>query len=396
MAARNPFIIGRLATGVALADRQAEIPRLELALTDVDRRIVYYGDRRMGKSSAVEEAANRARKRGHLVAVADINVATGSDDAARRVLDAVYHEIGAGWRKSLERIAAALKATVSWKPTPDGLPEFTLSLSTADAAASPTLLPQTLDALDKEIGARKQVVGLAIDEFQRLFKWGGDDAGWALKHAIERHAHIAYALTGSSRTLIAEFLRGPERGLWKAVDTLEFGPIPESEFQDWMRARAKATGVSLDADSARAILRVAGHRTRDVVQLARQAWDIAAASRKPITPASVSAAFDVIVAEQAPLHERNWQDLPRTQQRVLAVLAAVPRVALTASETLSRFDLGPKSTVSRAVDQLVKDEVLQHPALGAYDFEDPYYRRWIQLNAVADLGIAVPPADAGE
>ena len=76
----------------ALADRRVEVARLELALTDIDRRLVYYGDRRMGKSSAVEEAAVRARKQGHTVAVADLNVATGSDDATRRVGEAYANE----------------------------------------------------------------------------------------------------------------------------------------------------------------------------------------------------------------------------------------------------------------------------------------------------------------
>ena len=392
---RNPFVIGRLATGLALANRHAEIARLEQALTDIDRRLVYFGDRRMGKSSAVEDAAIRARKTGHMVAVADLNVATGSDDATRRVLDAVYKEIGAGWRQSLERVASAVRATVAWKMTPVGLPEFTFSLDHAGASSSATLLPKTLDALNSELRARRQVVGLAIDEFQRLFLWGGDDAGWALKHAIERHTHIAYALTGSSRTLIADFLKGRTRGLWKAVDAVEFGPIPEQELLHWLRARSKATGVLLDVEPARTIIRIAGPRTRDVVQLARQVWDLAHTTRKPVTSAGVATAFDVIVAEQAPLHERAWQQLPRTQQRTLAVLAGLPGVALTSHATLHRFDLGAKSTVGRAVEALTKDDVLQRPGQGAYKFEDPYYRRWIQVHAVPDLGVDIPPADPG-
>lgn len=394
--ARNPFVIGRLATGAALADRRVEVARLELALTDIDRRLVYYGDRRMGKSSAVEEAAARARKQGHTVAVADLNVATGSDDATRRVLDAVYKEIGTTWRESLERVAAAVRATVSWKMTPVGLPEFTFSLAHADAASSATLLPKTLDALNKELAARGRTIGLAIDEFQRLFLWGGDDAGWALKHAVERHTHIAYALTGSSRALITEFLKGRTRGLWKAVDAVEFGAIPEDDFVHWMRTRSKATGVTLDVHAARAILRIAGGRTRDTVQLARHVWDVAHLSGKPVTTTTVAAAFDVIVAEQSPLHERAWQQLPRTQQRALAVLASIPGVSLTAHATLRRFELGAKSTVSRAVDSLTREELLHRPERGSYTFEDPYYRRWIQLHAAADLGVIVPPADPAQ
>jgi hypothetical protein len=346
----------------------------------------------MGKSSAVEEAAIRARRQGHIVAVVDLNAATGSDDAARRVLDAVYKEIGSGWRESLERIAAAIRATVSWKLTPEGLPEFSFSVDQGDAAVSPTLLPKTLDALNKELGTRKRVVGLAIDEFQRLFLWGGDDAGWALKHAIERHTHIAYALAGSSRTLITAFLKGRTRGLWKAGDAIEFGPIPDDELLHWMRARAKSAGVTLEVEPARAIIRIGGPRTRDIVQLARQVWDVAHTTSKRVTVATVVEAFDTIVAEQSPMHEHAWHQMPRTQQRTLTVIA-VRWAGPTARDTLRRFDLGAKSSIGRAIESLTADEVLLRSRPGTYVFDDPYFRRWIQLHAAVDLGVPVPPAD---
>jgi hypothetical protein len=390
---KNPFVVGILATGKALANRAAEVERIVAALTDVDRRLIYYGDRRMGKSSALEEAAIRARKKGAKVAVADLATATGMDDAAKRVLEAVYHEVGRSWRESIERIAGAVKARISWTPpSAHGMGEFSLAIERG-GATSPTFFPETLKALNAELERRRLRIGLAIDEFQRLFLWGGEDAQWALKSAIERHRQVAYVLTGSSRSVIAQFVASKKHGMWKAADALEFGPIAPDEMVHWIRKRSGETGVAMDVECAQGIVVTAGPRTRDIVQLARGVWDGARVRRgeaqRVATRESVGPALDAIVGEQAALFTQLWTGLPRAQQRVLAVLAGLPDVQLMAEETLARFDLGAKSTVSTALESLMGEETLQREQR-RYVFDDPYYRRWVQLNIVGDLGLRVP------
>jgi hypothetical protein len=85
-------------------------------------------------------------------------------------------------------------------------------------------------------------------------------------------------------------------------------------------------------------------------------------------------------------------------------------VAILGAETLQRYSLGPKSTVSRALDDLVDDEILVRgtPSAGAssadssagqgslYAFDDPFFRRWVQVNAAADLGRRSPPLTSAE
>jgi len=45
--------------------------------------------------------------------------------------------------------------------------------------------------------------------------------------------------------------------------------------------------------------------------------------------------------------------------------------------------------VSTALESLVGEETLQREQR-KYVFDDPYYRRWVQLNIVGDLGLRVP------
>ncbi len=94
----NPFIIGHPAEGEHFADRETEVDRIAKAFADPSGRLMVYGDRRLGKSSAVHRAATIARERGTAVAIVDLATATSATAAAQRVLAAVHREIGERWR----------------------------------------------------------------------------------------------------------------------------------------------------------------------------------------------------------------------------------------------------------------------------------------------------------
>lgn len=282
-------------------------------------------------------------------------------------------------------IVERLRASVDFA---GGAPQFSFGITSEDARRSEQLLPEVLDAIQDEMARREIVLGLGIDEFQRLFTWGGEGLQWALKSALERHYSIAYVLTGSSRTVIQAFLTNKKMALWKVVDSLEFGPIEEGEMMAWLRARAAATGLEIEKAALTAILAIAGPRTRDVVQLARQLWD---AATWRATEEDVVRAMDRIVDEQAPLHEKFWRTLSSVEQNVLRAMAAEPGIQITASGTLKRYTLGAKSTVHDAVASLTREEILVAQTTGAYTFDDPYFRRWVQRHTLPDIGRMAPP-----
>lgn len=73
----------------------------------------------------------------------------------------------------------------------------------------------------------------------------------------------------------------------------------------------------------------------------------------------------------------------RTAQLLLSVLTIEPDVRFLAEETLRRHQLGAKTTVQRTLRGLVERELLVvRPQRGGYAFDDPFFRRWIELEAV--------------
>ena len=98
----------------------------------------------------------------------------------------------------------------------------------------------------------------------------------------------------------------------------------------------------------------------------------------------------MLVREQDALHQRAWRACSDLERRVLLLIAANPAVQPTAARTLEAHKLGPKTSVSRTVNQLITQEVLVVAGRGAHHFDDPFFRRWIELNAFVDIGRPVP------
>jgi hypothetical protein len=390
---QNPFDIGLIARGNHFADREQEVARIVHTFQSPGSRLLVYGDRRLGKSSAVDRAAQVARKGKQKVVVATLATATDPADAAQQIVRGVREQIGRNWRATLEGVAGRLQATMEVSP-PDAAgaaPGVRLVFGLREQGSQRrNLLWEALGAVNAQMEAEGSTLGIAIDEFQRIHEWGGEDAEWALKAALETHRNLAYVLAGSKRHLIEGMITSKGRALWKQVDALPFQPIDPQVLAEWIHIHASRTGISFSLSACDLITELAGPRTRDIVQLARAAWD-AASRAGQVDDMLVEAAMETLVQEQGALFSALWRGLQPTDQRVLRAIAAEPNLALQSADSLQRYRLGPKSSVSTALARMVDNEVLARDNDGRYAFDDPFFRRWVQVFALADLGLPTPP-----
>ncbi len=387
--ALNPFQITRLPDAAEFCDRDAELARLRHAWETPGAKLVVYGDRRLGKSAALELAAAQTTGSGRKVVVFNLATAIDPQDAVRRLIKAVQRAIGRSWKTVIQDLALKLRFNVTMHPSPEpgGLPEFTIGLEPSAAALHSGLFTDALDELETELGRRRLRLGLGIDEFQRLLKWGGEDIEWALKAAFEKHTHISYVLAGSARSLIEEMVSNKNRALWKTVETMSMGPIPPQEFAAWIVARSRRSGVHVLADVAVRVVALAGPRTRDVIVLAAATWEDARVSGGTGDPERALATH---VGQTADLHGRVWAQRTDRERKLLRLLAVNPNVEPTAESVRKQFGLGASSTVTKALGVLVEDEVLARAGV-RYVFDDPFFRVWVAQSTGEDLGVP-PPA----
>jgi hypothetical protein len=266
---------------------------------------------------------------------------------------------------------------------------FRFGRQSAEAAAR--LVPDVLDAIDAQLSAEARVLGLGIDEFQRLMDWGGEAAEWALRESLGRQQAIGCVLVGSRRSLIEAMVTDPRRAFWKLCDVLPFGPIPSDQLAGWITELAARSGVTIPVEASRLVVRLTHGRTRDTVDLARAVWfDIY--TRGATDPRLlVQEGFERTVREHSALYDVLWRKLDGRSQAVLRAFAADADIQIMAVETSRRFQLGPKSSVYSTVERLVEAEHLARPAPGRYAFDDPFFRRYVQVNGLPDIGEPVPP-----
>jgi hypothetical protein len=230
-----------------------------------------------------------------------------------------------------------------------------------------------LDAVERLAADRGVTIGLALDEFQEVTRFGGEDAEWHLRGVVQHHRHVAYVFAGSRVALIRRMV-SPQRAFFELCDVLPFGPIDAPHLAHWVERRMREAGVGATGVGAYVVER-AGPATRDAVQLARATFD-RAASAGVARREDVDAAFAELVDTRDDEFRAFWAGLTPAQQNVLRAVA-VHGTGLTQGGTIARFALPTSAGVVKALDRFAEEGRLVRGDAGAYAFDSPYLRAWV-------------------
>jgi len=384
----NPFRIHGVVTEQFFTDRAAELARILAALQEPSAKLLVYGPRRMGKTSALVRAIGRHEETGGVAFLADMSTASTLVDVANRILEAAGRALGRKWRDSIGDFVKRLGMRITLTPDPDSgliLPSLDVSLRSAPLEEQRGSLSKTLDSIDALAKARKTPIGVVLDEFQEIQRFGGEAGEWHLRGSIQHHQHVSYVLAGSQAHIIERML-DKGRAFYGLADQLQFGPIEAGHLSKWIDGGMSRAGVTARGVGG-AIVALAGPRTRDIVQVARKCFDNCKLAGKA-EPAAVAQAFDDVVTEQEALFQSMWNGLRGPQQNVLRAVAA-GREGLTTRASLTRFGLTSSGSASNTASALIEAGFLvKAPGPTGYGFENPFFAYWVNRETMADLGAA--------
>jgi hypothetical protein len=392
----NPFRIGVAVRGAFFTDRADETARVADTLREGGARLLVVGERRVGKTSILLRSIERVQRAGGHAFLVDCGTAGSALEIANRVLSAAARALGRDWAATANDLTKRARGRIQLGTDPSGSPTVSFEPSfAADVAAHPEALATALDALDGRAKRERRIIGIALDEVQRLTSiLGGESGEWVLRGLLQHHQHLAYVLAGSEPSLLSA-MQGHGRAFYQQLSLLTIGPIDPVHFARWIDDRANRAGVAAPGLGA-ACLALAGPRTRDVTQLARAAFAASTAasrSRESTARGDVLAqtGFVDLVHEQADPFRSLWESLARTRQQVLRALA-VGDVGLTTDAARRSYGLGASGVVASAVEALRSSRVIirDSSAAAGYAFDNPFFRGWVIENALPDLGIGLP------
>lgn len=381
----NPFRTGERVSGYHFADREEEVARIRAAMLSASSLLVY-GPRRMGKSSAIWNAAESARtsRPKPIIVTADVATATNLFDVSARLLRSLYLETR--WLKlRLEDLLGGLAPRVTVKLDEQGGPPaitFGIDRRTAGEEERRRAFEGVFERLSQVRADTRRPVAVVLDEFQAVRSFAGESSEWHLRDVMQRHGDLAFVCAGSQESLIHDVI-GPKRAFYKMFELLPLEAIAPATLASWIDERlARGSGVTDGVGLE--VVRLAGPRTQDVIQVARQLYFRGLAAKRKVEAADVLPTLDEVVRNETPLLRSLWNELSAQQQDVLRVVALGVE-QLYSAQVRDQFALPGASSVHKAVETLTGRGLLVQGDDGV-KFDSPFFRRWVRTEVAADLG----------
>jgi hypothetical protein len=374
---RNPFRFGDLALDEAFTDREAELRSLEADILN-GQNVVIFAPRRYGKSSLVWRAAQRLTAKKVLVAQVDLMTAATKEQLAAKLAQTIYEEIASPLYRARERAAnvfRGLRITPAMTLDPiDGSVRFSFSAGYAPEDVDATL--ERLLQLPAELSAeRRRRVCIVFDEFQEVVEL--DLRLPALMRAVfQAQPDVAHVYLGSRRALMAKLFDDENEPFWRSARHMELGVIAPDDFAPFIRERFEGTGRRIGTDALAGVLETTRGHPYATQELCYHLWEETSA-RRAAGAAELRSAIGRVLRSENAHFSLVWDRASRVQRATLQALAAEPLVAATSRDFRRRHGLPGGSSVQRALDTLVADELVVREAAGSYRIAEPFLAEWI-------------------
>lgn len=376
--ARNPFNFGDLALDESFTDRESELAELESDVLN-GQNVVIFAPRRYGKSSLVWRATqDLVADHDVLVAQVDLMRTATKEQFAAKLAQAVYDQIATPLFRARER-AAQIFGSLRIRPVmtvdpDDGSLGFTFSSGHAAQDVDATI--ERLFELPAELSAdRGQRTALVLDEFQEVLDI--DPRLPSLMRAIfQAQPDVAHVYLGSKRSMMARLFNDRNEPFWRSAKQMELGVIAPEAFGTFIRDRFRATGRGVEDPVVDAVLGVTHGHPYGTQELCYALWE-ETPEGATASESSFRAALDRVLRSENAHFTRIWDDSPTTQKLVLQALASEPLRSITSAEFRRRHGLPTSSSVQRAVEALLDDELIAKEAPGSYRIAEPFLAEWV-------------------
>ena len=372
----NPFRYGALALDDAFTNREAELAEL---LTDIlnGQDVVVFAPRRYGKSSLVWRVSQQAIEQDVLVAHVNLMTTPTAERLAEKLAETIHDDLASTLFRARERLRVFSGLRITPVVTVD--PNTGKLGFTFDAGRQPQDLDATLERLLELPGQlaaeRGRKVALVLDEFQEIVDID-PDLPRLMRSVFELQPDVAHVYLGSKRHMLERIFNDENEPFWRSAKQMELGVIAPALFRGYIDAQFARTGRRVDPDVVERVLDATLGHPYATQELCYFLW-----GETPEAGVAGDEQYDIALEKLLRAEHAHfglvWEKSARAQRLVLQALAREPGRPL-AGEYRRRHGLPGPSSVQRALDAVVKDELVTRDERGEYRIAEPFLGEWLR------------------
>ncbi|MCF7816818.1 MAG: ATP-binding protein [Kiritimatiellales bacterium] len=371
---RNPFQYGGVVSGESFCNRTKEVAELKRAIENAEKLFVY-SERRLGKTSLIRKVLRELPKEEFLTVYIDLWPTDGETSFVLACAKAFSEAMATTTDKLLQTAKTFFSRLVpSVSANDDGKPVVTFGFDQKrpDVPLLEEILAMPAQAAEKE-GKRVVVV---FDEFQQILEYESDVVERLLRSSIQHQTDVAYVFCGSRKHLIRQMFMDSQRPMYRSGSHYPLGLITEDHWQGFIAEKFTETGKRIGAETISAICRLTEGHPFYTQHLCHPLWELCETGGE-VKPGMIDQATTLLLDRESYAFMNLWESLPRNSRRLLKGIAAeAPGIQVFSSEFLRKYQLGSSSNAQRAVEQLLKKDVIDKEE-GSVVIPDRFFRLWI-------------------
>ena len=367
MKLNNPFLVRGYCGPEYFCDRQKETEQLvDSVLNEGDVTLI--APRRYGKTGLIHNAF-RVLPKEYARVYLDIYSTRSLADFSREFASAVLGALETKFEKAAHSLATFFRSCrPTIVPTEEGLPKFSFDVV---PSAAETTLKETFDYLEK----KKRRVVIAIDEFQQVLDYPERGTEALLRSQMQKLPWVRFIFAGSRQHIMREMFLSPKHPFYQSTDLLSLKPIDRDAYCRFAKGFFAAKRKPFSAEAFGSIYDRFYGVTWYVQMVLRRLW--ADGAGVPDVNAVDEAVEDIVQTRAFEygdlLHSRS-----EAEQMLLVAVAKVGPVAEPlAGDFIARHGLRATSTVSSALKNLQRDDLLYQTERG-YVVYDRFFGVWLK------------------
>lgn len=361
-----PFRTGMRVTGAEFCGRRQEVSQLQQYMQAAGR-VYLVGERRIGKTSLIFEAARRLS--GRRLVYADLLAIKSTADLSQRLAQAVLQaERQESGVLSLIKGLAALRPTLSVDPV--------TNLPTVSFAPGSGSQPETLDSIFSLIGSWDAPI-VVFDEFQDIQTLSDEEGIVArLRGLVQQQEDSAFVFCGSLRSRMEQIFTDEASPFFHAAMSMHVGPIDRRSFRRFLAKKFHAGNRNLEAGLIDSILDACLDNPGDAQRYCTALWQVTDEGQT-IGAHDLAPAWDMLFAMQKDQFELLLQGLSPQQSSVLRALSWAGGESNLNREFVESTGISLTPSVAKALEGLVGKRVVAKVDT-RYRICDPFLGAWLR------------------